>query len=65
MASWWIDAQKDRDTFRAAVAAQQPRWRENEQEITKVMARVQTADMVIGQPATRKGWSTGLPQVRG
>ena len=65
MASWWIDAQRDRETFRAAVQAQMPRWRENESEINKVLARLQTVDMVIGQPAQRKGWSTGTAQVRG
>lgn len=65
MASWWIEAQKDRETFSAAVRAQQPRWRENEADINRVLARLQTVDMVIGQPAQRKGWSTGMAQVRG
>jgi endonuclease III-like uncharacterized protein len=65
MASWWIDAQRDRETFRAAVLAQMPRWRENEVEINKVLARLQTVDMVIGAAPTRKGWSTGTAQVRG
>lgn len=65
MNSWWIDAQTDRETFRAAVRAQQPRWREQEGAINKLLARLQTVDMVIGAPATRKGWSTGTAQVRG
>lgn len=62
--SWWIAAQTDRETFSAAVRAQMPRWRENEVEINKVLARLQTADMVIG-PSRRGGWSTGAAQVRG
>lgn len=65
MASWWIDAQKDRETFRAAVREQMPRWKANEADINRVLARLQTVDMVIGAPATRKGWSTGMAQVRG
>jgi hypothetical protein len=65
MASWWIDAQTDRETFSAAVRAQMPRWKANEADINKVLARLQTVDMVIGQPAQRKGWSTGTAQVRG
>jgi hypothetical protein len=65
MESWWITAQRDRETFTAAVRAQMPRWREHESEINKVLARLQTVDMVIGAPATRKGWSTGSAQVRG
>lgn len=65
MTSWWIDAQKDRETFHAAVLAQMPRWREHEAEINKALARLQTAEMVIGQPTKRRGWSTGMAQVRG
>lgn len=65
MTSWWIDAQTDRETFSAAVRAQAERWRENDAEITRQLARLQTADMVIGAPARRGGWSTGTAQVRG
>lgn len=65
MASWWIAAQTDRETFAAAVRAQMPRWRANESEINKQMARIATAHMVLGQAAPKAGLSTGLPQVRG
>jgi hypothetical protein len=65
MTSWWIEAQRDRETFRAAVQAQMPRWQANEGEINKQMARIYTAHMVLGQAAPKAGFSSGLPQVRG
>ncbi len=61
---WW-EIPTTYDEFSAAVVAQMPRWREHEAEINKALARLQTAEMVIGQPTKRRGWSTGMAQVRG
>ncbi len=65
--SWWAHprVQKTRKRFAVVCAAQADRWRENDAEITRQLARLQTADMVIGAPARRGGWSTGAAQVRG
>ncbi len=64
--SWWAHprVQKTRKRFAVVCAAQADRWRENDAEITRQLARLQTADMVIG-PSRRGGWSTGSAQVRG
>jgi len=65
--SWWAHPRVPRTRKRFAVVcqAQMPRWKANEADINKVLARLQAVDMVIGQPAQRKGWSTGTAQVRG
>lgn len=62
--SWWTapDVQGDRAAFRAAVAAKAPEWRERESEITRLMARLQTPDYMVGTPK-RAGFSTGRIQV--
>ncbi len=61
---WW-EIPTTYDEFSAAVVAQMPRWREHEAEINKALARIYTAHMVLGQPAPKAGFSTGLPKVRG
>lgn len=60
--SFWTDPvlQQDRAAFMAAVAAKAPEWRES--EITRLMARLQTPDYMVGTPK-RAGFSTGRIQV--
>lgn len=64
MASWWTnpDMQQDRAAFMAAVAAKAPEWRERESEISRLMARLQTPEYLVGTPK-RGGFSTGRAQV--
>lgn len=64
MDSWWTDprVQRDYEAFRAAVAAQQPRWLESEKAIGRLMAGVATADWMTGGGKRRNtGYSLVVP----
>ena len=56
--SWWADpsVQWDRDAFRAAVAAQETRWQENEKRIHQVMAGLATTNWLTSG-GTRRGFA--------
>lgn len=59
--SWWADpsVQWDRDAFRAAVAMQTIRWRDNDARIKQVMAGLQTQDWMTagGKRRSLSGYS--------
>jgi hypothetical protein len=55
--SWWAhpSVQWDRDAFRAAVAAQEPRWQDEDKRIRQVMAGLATQNWLVGG-GTRRGF---------
>ena len=61
--SWWTDPviQRNRALFMAAVAAQMPRWIENEKDIAKKMAGLATPDWMVGVKKSRTvGFSVAI-----